>query len=85
MTVAFYLVGLLFGVLAFWWAFRQSGQRHQTKARPVLDDLHTACMGDAAQAQRLERYERRFSPWMSRKTARRRAVDRLTRDRGGRW
>jgi len=82
---AIYGVLLLVAGIVAWLSLRQTGRRSVPRIRPVQDALHTACMGDAAQAQRLERHERRFALWMSRRTARKRALERLTRDRGGRW
>lgn len=46
------------------------------------DALVRACFGDRAKAERLARFEKRKVPGISDEEARRRALDRLTADRG---
>lgn len=57
-----------------------SPDRSRTGSRP--DPLVTACGGDHAKADRLAAFELRKAPGISQDEARRRALDRLSRDRG---
>lgn len=51
------------------------------RSRGRVDPLVTACLGDRRKAQRLADFERRKASGITDSEARRRALDRLTRDR----
>ena len=67
-------------------ADRRSGGVPRTVTAPSRsassDPLVMACGGDRAKADRLAAYELRKAPDISQDEARRRALDRLSRDRG---
>jgi len=75
----------LFIILAIVVAFalvlgRIAARRSGATVRRSPDLLLTACLGNRAKAQRLADFEKRKAPSITEMEARRRALDRLTRD-----
>lgn len=76
------LVGLAVAALVVGMAIQRRRRGDDTPSQDREDALTRACHGDRAQADRLEAHEReRTSEQLSRAEARRRAAERLNRDR----
>jgi len=78
------IAGVLVAVLLMLLFVRRRRRKMSTSrgiTRPRHDPLLTACLGDAAKAQRLAEYERRRHPYLSMEQARQLAYEKLTEDR----
>lgn len=79
-----FLFIILGTVAVFAWVVGRVASRRGvgTRSRSKADALVTACLGDRGKAQRLVEYEKRRAPTIGYAEARRRALERLTVDRG---
>ncbi|MBK1725987.1 hypothetical protein [Halorhodospira neutriphila] len=80
-VIAAAIVSLAIAVGATLWGWRRYWRR-RGRGQPRRDALSAACYGDEMQAERLEALEqKRAGGALSRREARRRAAERLQRDR----